>query len=327
MNQDKSKITLKDIAEKAGASISVVSRTLRNKPTSVLISEETKSKILETAIEMGWRRNNNIGIIVPGNVSSSDYYFLPCLAGMFHEANKYGNGIFIEEYSSSDTDKIEIPEFISQKEISGVVLMHTVPQNIREYLEREKIPFIVVNPLEPCDKNCIVLDDYGLFMDLLLHLKNCGYKDYYYISYDTGSNYTREAVSAFDNFIAENKFSGKKLLGQEDFVSEIQQEVSSLIKNAFPEMVFISEARFWTVKLLELFMLHGKSCPNNAGLVGHPSIAEVYIPRLTTIKQPFFEMGKSAIQMVNDLWDNKNHPINHLVLKGELIIGNSCRKH
>lgn len=324
MDNNKSKITLKEIADKAGASISVVSRTLRNKPTSVLISEETKSKILETAIEMGWRRNSNIGVVAPDNVIKSDSYFLPCLAGIFHEANKFGNGIFIGEFSSASTDdKIEIPDFIYKKEISGVALMHSIPQKLKEYLDAEKIPFLVLNPMNPQSENCIILNDYGLFMDLLLHLKEQGYKRYYYISFDANSNYTRETIKAFDDFLATNKFLGKIMLSDEKSFSGILRETSEFVKNSTPDTVFISDARFWTVKLLEFFTLHGKAFSGNAGIVGHQSIAEVYYPQLTSIKQPLFDMGKLAIEMINKLWENKKLSMDAVTMKGALNIRES----
>jgi len=50
-------VTLRDVAERAGVSITTVSRILNDQDTGVPVREETRSRILAAASELGYKPN------------------------------------------------------------------------------------------------------------------------------------------------------------------------------------------------------------------------------------------------------------------------------
>ncbi|MCA9450814.1 MAG: LacI family DNA-binding transcriptional regulator, partial [Candidatus Omnitrophica bacterium] len=51
------RVTLKDVAERTGVSINTVSAVLNDRTTQVRVSEKTRQRIIESAAELGYRRN------------------------------------------------------------------------------------------------------------------------------------------------------------------------------------------------------------------------------------------------------------------------------
>lgn len=317
------KVTLKEIAEKVDVSISVVSRTLRNKSTSLPISQVTKNKILDVATEMGWRRNSNIGVIIPKAVTVNKSYYLQYMDGVFQEANRQGNGIFTAFYDPDDGCDFELPGFMLQKEIAGAIYLHAVPDVAKSYMESERIPYVVAEPGNELVENCIIPDDYSLFEDLLNKMLKQGYKHFYYVSIHTETTYTENVCNCLNHYIDSKRFDGTILLQNKSNKNETLESLHQAVKNGSKDTVFISESRYWTMKLLELFTLYGKRFPDDGGIVGNHWLADIYNPPLSTIVPPIQDMAKAAVDMINRLWANKNQPLKAVKLKGTVVIKES----
>ena len=59
-------ITISDIAAKAGVSRATVSYVLNERNTTVRISENTRRKVMETAADLGYRRNELARAMITG---------------------------------------------------------------------------------------------------------------------------------------------------------------------------------------------------------------------------------------------------------------------
>ncbi len=74
------------------------------------------------------------------------------------------------------------------------------------------------------------------------------------------------------------------------------------------------------------FLEHGLNIGKDVLLVGFddlPFSAELPVP-LTTFRQPFFEMGQKAVDLVVRRLDSPMEPVHKETLRGRLIIRNSC---
>ena len=147
-------ITLKDIADMAGVSISTVSRVMNNKST---ISDETRKRILSAAQELKFKkgiisqvstdRKFNLGMIVPG---SGEYYHndpessvdVRSLSAAFELA---GHQVELLLYGSAD-DPSGLIDKIKIKGIEGVLLCDPLEESlIPQNLIKARIPFVVTN--------------------------------------------------------------------------------------------------------------------------------------------------------------------------------------
>lgn len=326
MSDGNGKATLKSIADELGVTPSVVSRVMRNNSTTITIGQETKRKILELAIEKGIRLNNNIAVFIPDFGSENESYFHSFLSGIMLQANEYKYGVFCGKTGPDGSDRQSgagIPEFLLKKEVNAAIFLHAIPDTLRNYLDGERIPYVLANPTHSTQTvNSVVFDDYGTMRELLDHLKEQSYRDYYLISYAPQINYVKNRVACFDDFMRENSFFGRTILDQREALTDIP----ALMGQASPDTVFIADARLYTMKLLESLVVNGKQLPRDVGLVGSPFLAEFYHPRLTTVTNPNFEMGAACIDMVDGIWRGKNRPRPNRVIKGRLRINQSTTR-
>src|SRR6266516_2463053 len=96
-------VTLRDVAERAGVSITTVSRILNGRETGVVIREETRARIVAAAADLGYKpnlharalrgsRSSLLGVIVR---DISDPFHTQVLRGVNEIARDRGYRLFL----------------------------------------------------------------------------------------------------------------------------------------------------------------------------------------------------------------------------------------
>lgn len=155
-------MTLKDIAEIAGTSLSTVSRSLNNSP---LISEETRARIQAIAAAHGFQpnasarslatsRTGTIGVILPENYDRFD--------GLLYNAALHNDLRRSLERAELDTivsfkqnrvsrqDNIE--KLVTRKKVDGLILVQPdIDRKSVRFLEEKQMPYVLIQypPDEP----------------------------------------------------------------------------------------------------------------------------------------------------------------------------------
>lgn len=310
------KITLKSIADELGINPAVVTRVMKNKVTAVQVSAETKARILSMAIEKGWRGNDNIGVLVPESILSYEYYYNAFVAGVFTKANAFGIGImsgFFPDKSSCG----KLPDFLKYRNVSGVIFLHRTTEKMTSFLEVERLPYVVCNPESAhIVEDCVMFEGRETTTELLMRLKAQGYRRFILCSYG-GSQYARDRIDCFDQFISTNNCCGRKINPES---TEVGTEMEREVAVADSGTVFIVDSRFHTIKCLELFAKHGKKVMDDVGLVGHHTLAELHEPKLSTVKYPIAEIGAEAVSMIREKWKTGHRPLRRRLIKGQIFL-------
>ncbi len=152
------KVSISDIARKAGVSVSTVSFVMNDKAVKMRISREVIEKVENVAREMGYRPNQlarglrtgktkTIGLIVE-NISNA--FFATLAKTIEDEAKKYDYKVV---YCSTDNDEIKARELInmlSQRQVDGYIITPT-PKLADEVhkLQAENKPVILIDRYFP----------------------------------------------------------------------------------------------------------------------------------------------------------------------------------
>lgn len=321
---DKSiKHSFSSLAREIGVTTPVVSSILRNTSATTFASSATKQRILEAAWSKGFRLNSNIGIVVPAEIKANEVLYYPGFAGMMERCAELGMGVFNASFSG---DTPAIPDFILKREISGVIFWGRAPQNMKSLLITEKIPFIILNPFnEQLENDAVYFSDYETMTSLLEYLLTKGYKEYIYVSHGAAMTYIKEVTESFNDFIKAESLKGTVLLSPPEGSEKLIAQVSSMIEHGNSKTVFITPARMFTIKILELFAAHGKTIPADAGVVGSNALADFCIPKMTTVVYPFYEMGVAAVDMMQEKWNKRQFHLSAKKIQG-IIIKNESTK-
>lgn len=337
-------LTIKDIAKALGLSTSTVSRALRD---SYEISPETKKLVLEyaeknnyhpnpIALSLKERRSRSIGVIVCEIANS---YFSQVINGI--ESIAYNNGynvIIAQSRESFDREMLNL-QYLTSRSIDGLIISVSTETKDFSYLKElngKGMPIVffdrIVNEI---DTHKVIADNHKGAYDATTHLINNGYRRIAAVSNPELVSITIERLAGYKAALADNGIEIDDSLVKYCqhggmIVSEVEEAVNELLKlKQKPDSVFAAADKL-TTNCLRIFKAKGISVPGDIGLIGYSNtdLTELLDPPLSIIKQPAFEMGEIAMNLLLQLIESKR-PVTDFetrVLSTELLIRGSTKK-
>ncbi|HHY23647.1 MAG TPA: LacI family transcriptional regulator [Clostridiaceae bacterium] len=208
-------VTIKDVAKKAGVSISVVSYVLNNNP-NVSISKETKARVLDAAkslkytpnsIARSMRTNKSMVIGLATFWDVSDSVFTDVLKGVDSIAESNGYSVTYCNIKNS-FDGQKIVELYNKRQIDGVILLlHVDPaKSFNEIkfinnIKQSGIPAVVIdgNTKEP-DTSYVYIDYYGTSYAAVNYLYELGHRKFCYMLPDESETNTIQATQRINGY-------------------------------------------------------------------------------------------------------------------------------
>lgn len=305
------KKTIKDIAKEAGVSIATVSFIVNGKDQH--ISEATRQRVKDVMKKYNYipnamagslvtRRTGIIGLILPDITNP----FFPGIArGAEDRANEEGYSII---FCNTD-DKIEVEEkyieSLTSKMVDGIIIAHSSnSEEMGEILERTQIPIILIDR-DFDSKNIlgkVLVNNKDGAYQAVCHMVEKGYKK---IAYLSGSLKTQTAMDRLEGYkealLAKNLPVEEQLIKYGEYRAEWGRKgVKELLteKRGF-DAVFCGNDLIAIGAMKELIK-NGYKVPEDKGVMGFDDIymAQMVEPELTTVKQPNYEMGYQAVDLL-----------------------------
>jgi LacI family transcriptional regulator len=305
-------ITLKQIAETLGISITTVSKALKNYPD---VSPKTKKMVLELAEQLQYTPNSfavnlrtkeskTIGLIIPEVVH---HFFSNVVNGIIAEAEKNGYLVIILQSNESlELEKKQVALLIN-KRVDGIVMSLSNESNDDEHLKeiiRRGIPFVQfdkISKLIPSSK--VIINDQKAAMEAVQHLIDNGCKR---IAHIRGPINPQNAIDRFIGY--------KKALEKNSIPFD-----SSLVYTC--ENVTFEEGLFFAKKIVEehpdvdgLFVITDLvavgvityfnekkiNIPKDIAIIGFSNwfMSKVITPKLSSVDQPSYEMGVVSFNLL-----------------------------
>jgi len=310
------RISMDDVAERAGVSIPTVSRVI-NKSTHP-VSEKTKKKVLKAIQELDYHpdisaqglRNsfNNIIALITRDIS--DPYFGEMARGVTETANKYGILSFVCNTGRDPENEIQYHELLWQYKVRGIILgggglnLETYKKKLMEQIERYKKNGHKIVSLAPqgIDMDYVMIDNRAageLITDYLIE------RGHTLIAYISGPENVYTALDRLDGY----KLSLKKNdLPINDLM--IAYSDNSWKGGYEAANVLLSRAVRFTgiccgndniaVGALRALKERGLAVPEDVSVIsiGDLPNASYVLPPLTTVKVPLYDMGAKAVDII-----------------------------
>ena len=331
-------LTIHDIAKEAKVSIATVSRVLNNKPD---VSEETREKIKniirennynpnEVARGLVWHKTDTIGLVIP---SITNPFFPEVAKGIEDEARKNGYSVLLSTTENNKIREKEIIQVMKAKNVDGLIgsLTENKINNI-EKLVGENISLIQIDRKIPdLDFPSVTIDNKLSGYLATIHLIKLGHKKIAHITGESNVKNTQDRLIGFKNALQENDlFYNKEWIkfGNPNIEDSGYKKMKELLhqKNQ-PTAVFFGND-IMAVDAYKAILEHGLKIPEDISIIGHDNIrlSSLIQPSLTTINQPKYELGKSAVQIMINKIQNEQKEVEDIILKPELIIRKSTKK-
>jgi LacI family transcriptional regulator len=328
-------VTLVEIAQAAGVSVSTVSRALAN--SDYPLKAETRQNILKLAEEMGYQPNlvarslrasnsHLVGIIVDRMQSP---FSALTVQGIQDSLRMAGYSISIA-YSNRDQNlALEAINSFYSRQVDGIIILnswlHTFNDPILAVQDR---PFVFVNRVfSNCRQSCVGPGDHFGGQLATQHLIDLGHRR---IGYINGIHDWIEAQNRFSGYCDAITHSGftvdETLIRQGDWGVDsgykAAQELLALKDR--PSAIFVAND---IMALGAIYALQdaGLRIPNDVAIVGYDDrdFAAWVRPPLTTVQMPSFEMGQAAAKLLLQQLVGEE-PEDATQIPGKLIIRDSC---
>jgi LacI family transcriptional regulator len=332
-------LTIKDIAKKAGVSISTVSRVFNNKD---LVKDETREKVLKvletvdyipnfTAKRLRENTITTIAIIVP-DISVS--FYAEMIKGVENKANEINCGLIVCDSHNSREKEREYVRYLYDDRVDGMIVV--VPHQRDEELKKindDGLSIVVFGrDTESLGISSITVDNFNGAYQTVKHLILHGYKKIAYIGGIEGPNdYDhRSRMAGYRQAMLDSHLEIAE--GYIDNGAYSEEGGSSaflrLISLANPPNAIFCANDEMALGVMKMAKRNNIKIPEEMGLVGFDNIriCQYTSPTLTTVSQPTYTIGVLLSErLIFKLHDKDNHSINtNLVLKPELIIRESC---
>ena len=335
------RVSIKDIARVAGVSYSTVSRALNNNP---LISQEVRSRVQALAQSMGYspnalaqgllsRRTHSIGVII---TTVSDRFFVDVLRGVEEVAKDADIGVLLAISNNDPDQEIKIIENFNRRRVDGVIVAASrLDNDYANRLEEIHIPIVVVNNQSERDYQnlySICVDDYAGGRLAMRHLLDLGHRKIGYLGMGNrpASNHRRQ--QAFLDALKEEKIKPPASWMQIDqtmTAGDLAGDIRAGQTYA-PELVEAGLTALFcycdTVAIGAMMACRQMNIavPAQISIVGFDDndLCEIVYPPLTTIRQPKYEMGRTAMHML--LAGITKEPVEEHIVQPTLVIRGSA---
>ncbi|HTF17263.1 MAG TPA: LacI family DNA-binding transcriptional regulator [Chryseolinea sp.] len=338
--QEHKEVTIYDIAEKLDISPATVSRGLKDHPA---IKKETKKRIKEMALKMGYqnntfasslrsRRTNTIGIIIP-RINSA--FMSIVIAGVEQVVNTKGYNLIISQSQEEYEKEIASATTMFNSRVDGLLVsLASDTERIQHFesLLRKKIPIIFFDRVfDHPDCTSIVIDNAKAGYDAVSHLLDQGCRRIVYIGGDVKRNVYADRLKGYTQALAERgiPFVDKYVITAR-LSEQVGMETAQMILQMRPRPDGVFAANDSTaVACMQTLRDAGVRVPEDIAIVGfnNDAISWIVRPKLTTVNYPGYEMGQiAATTLINAINKSPSSNLTTLVLKHELIVRDSSNR-
>jgi DNA-binding LacI/PurR family transcriptional regulator len=310
-------ITLKDIAERAGVHIGAVSYVLNDKPKAQSFKKETRERIIRIANELGYRRNaiaqsmktgktNVIGVV--GKLSNS--YSMEIIEGINNVLSK--NNYMIKLFPVHAVEEVEKVKNVArqciEQRLAGVIcrsLSEEQLEILREELESNNIPIVLVDSSfsnDWCSR--VNSDDFDGGRQATEYLLKLGHRNIAFMTNELKRGSSNFRYDGYVQVMAEWEINvSQNSLCIIDDVIEISTEqkkiITSFLERQQPTAVFCATDPI-AMKLMNIAQRLGIKIPQELSVIGFAGLVYTAFssPAMTTVKQPFIEMGHNASKIL-----------------------------
>ena len=332
-------VTIKDIAKTLNFSTSTVSRALRG---SYEISDETKKIILDYAEQMNYRpnpialslkdrRSKAIGVVVSEIANS---FFSEAINGI--ESIAYNRGyhvIITQSHESAEREEVNVMHHASRS-VDGLLISlssGTVDQTYLKELIDKGMPIVFFDRIsDEIETHKVTANNYLGALHATEHLITQGYKKIAHITSAPYLSISRERLHGYKDALEKHNLPFDEALVRHCknggmVMEEIEEAINSLLSaKKKPDAIFTASDRITTLCFAELKKLKLKK---ELGFIGfcNTKVGDLFSPTMSVVKQPAFEIGQVAIEMLIQMIESKR-PITEFktkILDTELIIRES----
>ena len=329
-------VTIYDVAKASGVSYSTVSRVLNG---FQYVKGSTRERVLSAADQLGYvanlqarslagGRSNIIGILVP-TIDSS--YITEIVGGIDDELAKVNYNLMLYTTHRHVGKESEYVSAITQGMTDGMLLvLPLAPSSYLNALSERGFPYVVIDQNDPTGEGSVVdaTNRLGAY-EAIEYLINLGHRRIGFITGLLEVRSTHERIEGYKAALTDHQIPVDEtyvVLGN-FWEQEGYQATQKLLQHPQPPAAIFASNDLSAFGAMAAVRDNGLSIPEDVSIVGFddlPQAAYVH-PKLTTVRQPLEQMGRTAVRLLMEKLDHPDRYPKHVTLATELILRESCQ--
>ncbi|MFC5528218.1 LacI family DNA-binding transcriptional regulator [Cohnella yongneupensis] len=333
--------TIKDIAKKAGVSVTTVSRALNGYDD---VSEETRKKIQKTASELSYspnavarslvsKKTRTIGLIISdiNRAGAKDAFAYEVLCGINDRTGELNYDLLLFSTNPSKQMEKSYTALCRERNVEGAIMsgLRIDDPYLQEVIEQNAFPCVLIDIPKAGENVAHITSDNRLgATKAVRHLLEGGHRHIAMINGHDQAFVSMERLSGFKDALVEfglpedtnpvydGKFS-------EDGGAEAMYQI--LLQHPEVTAVFCA-SDLMALGAMRTLERMNRNVPGDISIVGFDdiNIAAYCSPKLTTVRQDKYELGYQAAQMLIDMLENRTDN-RKVILTNQLIVRESTR--
>ena len=337
------KITIEEVAKKAGVSKGTISAVINGKNS---VKPQTRELILSVMKELNFRpkgvarnlkngsQDKSIGIII----KDLNYPFYTAIASGAREyAKEKGYSVIVTSSENDQEYEKHLSHLFATKDIKGTIIAPIVAGTVEiEHLFRLKMinyPFVLLEDVKGIQANVVAINNLRAIKNAVKYLIDGGHTKIVHFAGPAYSSHTQERIEGFRHAFSESPLVFHKNMVvhigaiYEDSYKNTVQFFKNMDRKDYPTAIvcFNDMQALAVMTVLKEMKI---KIPDDISIIGNDDIyyAKIYPVPLTTIRAPQCEIGKKAAEiLIKNIEASKLLPVERIVLETEFIVRESTR--
>jgi LacI family transcriptional regulator len=337
------RITIEDVAKKAGVSKGTVSAVINAKDS---VRPGTRDHILEVMRNLNFRpkgtarnlkngsQDKSIGIIIKDLTYP---FYAEIASGAKEYADTKGYSVVVTNSEDNHEYEEKLTHLFSAKDIKGTIIAPTLEGTAEiEHLfklKRINYPFVLLEDVKGIQANVVAIDNLRAIKRAVKYLIDSGHKKIVHFAGPPHSSHTLERIEGFRHAFSESTLVFNKEMivpigsHYDESYSKTLEYFKHRNKDGYPTAIVCFNDQQALAVMLALKELSIR-VPEDISIIGNDDIfyARIYPVPLTTIRAPQREIGKKAAEiLIRNIESATLLPPERVVLETEFIIRESSR--
>jgi LacI family transcriptional regulator len=299
-----------DVAQLAGVSVSTVSHVLNG---TRRVEPQTRERVVAAIEASGYRQDalaramrrsqtESIGLVLS---DAGEPAFAEMVRGIHEGAESEGLTLLVANSDEDPDRELRAIRTLLARRVDGLVLARVAGSSDAaiEELQRSKVPFVLMDRLADLAVDQVGTANDSAMSELVSHLAGQGHHRLALVVGDTRVPPLRERRDAFEAAVsAEGLEPGSQIVvASQSKRDDISEPVRRALRGPNRPTALIACSTFLAASALAVVQELALSVPRDLAFATFDGFAypDLFSPHLTTVRQPAFEVGMTAIQLLN----------------------------
>jgi LacI family transcriptional regulator len=340
MYKEKKYITMKDVAQRAGFSISTVSHVIND---TRFVENKTREKIIHAIAELGYKPNiiarslkgkgtKTVGVIIS---DIRDSFFSDAIKAVEAHAKKNGYNVMLCDAEGSIDEENAYIEILLRKGIDGLIIapvdMYKSMIKQANFHAHNTAPVVQIDrKIIDIKADFVGIDNTESARMATAHLFDHGFGSIGFIGYENRFYTMKKRMEGYSKAVRERGCTERVLIVPKGRRGEsIKDEVMKWLSSRDIDAVLCGNDDICYGVLSALYEL-GLRIPEDIGLITFDDVKwfPFFQCPITVIRQPAYLIGETAMELlINKMKPRGNTRVRDILLDTELVVRKSCGEH